>query len=250
RVITITFDAEYGRNSGSVVNVITKSGTNQFHGNVYEYFRNTVLDAKGYRDPFTPQLNQNQFGATFGGPIKKDRTFFFLSFEARRIRAGEPGNLVNVPTSAQRPSAANPAGGGDFSGVGSFNTILNANTASGVASPFGITNPFVAQVLDGRPNCDSDLGLGANGIANLTPDMVSGTPTIDWQTAPGVSTPGAQSVFPNGQIPTDCMDPVAANLLQQFVPAANVGGNQYEAVPVGTDNANQVTFRFDHRIND
>lgn len=250
RVITNTFDAEYGRNSGSVVNVITKSGTNQFHGNVYEYFRNTVLDAKGYRDPFTPQLNQNQFGATFGGPIKKDRTFFFLSFEARRIRAGEPGNLVNVPTSAQRPSAANPAGGGDFSGVGSFNTILNANTASGVASPFGITNPFVAQVLDGRPNCDSDLGLGANGIANLTPDMVSGTPTIDWQTAPGVSTPGAQSVFPNGQIPTDCMDPVAANLLQQFVPAANVGGNQYEAVPVGTDNANQVTFRFDHRIND
>ncbi|MGO9088915.1 MAG: carboxypeptidase regulatory-like domain-containing protein [Terriglobales bacterium] len=254
RVITNTFDAEYGRNSGSVVNVVTKSGTNQFHGNIYEYFRNTKLDSGGYRDPFTPQLNQNQFGGTFGGPIKKDRTFFFLSYEGRRIRAGDPGNLVNVPTSQQRPSATNPSGGGDFSGVGSFNTALrsvfNPVTQMEVQAPYGITSPFVAQVLDGRTGCDGALGLGANGIANLTPDMVSGTATIDWQTAPGVSTPGAQSVFPSGQIPTACMDPVAANLLQQFVPAANVGGNQYEAVPVGTDNANQFTFRLDHRIND
>jgi hypothetical protein len=93
RVITNTFDAEYGRNSGSVVNVITKSGGNTFHGNIYEYFRNTVLDARGYPDTTKPQLNQNQFGGTFGGPIKKDRTFFFLSYEGRRLRAGQPGQL-------------------------------------------------------------------------------------------------------------------------------------------------------------
>ena len=91
RVITNTFDAEYGRNSGSVVNVITKSGGNAFHGNLYEYFRNTILDSRGYPDTTKPQLNQNQFGGTFGGPIKKDRTFFFLSYEARRIRDGVPG---------------------------------------------------------------------------------------------------------------------------------------------------------------
>src|SRR6202050_301259 len=78
RVITNTFDAEDGRNSGSAVNVITKSGGKTFHGHVYEYFRNTVLDARGYPDTSKPQLNQNQFGGTFGGPIKKDRTFFFL----------------------------------------------------------------------------------------------------------------------------------------------------------------------------
>jgi Carboxypeptidase regulatory-like domain len=249
RVITNTFDAEYGRNSGSVVNVVTKSGTNQFHGNVYEYFRNTVLDAKGYPDPTTPQLNQNQFGGTFGGPIKKDRTFFFVSAELRRIRAGQPGQLVAVPTSAERPST-NPLLGGDFSGTGGFNSVLNTNTASGVASPYGISTPFVAQVLDGRNGCDTALGLAPNGIANLTPDLVSGAPVIDWQTAPGVSTAGAQSVFPNGQIPTACMDPVAANLMQQFVPAANSGATGYTAVPVGTDNANQFTVRFDHRIND
>src|SRR5882672_4727820 len=78
RVLTNTFDAEYGRNSGSVVNVVTKSGTNNFHGNVYEFFRNTVLNSNPYCLTSVegipcdkPQFNQNQFGATFGGPIKK-----------------------------------------------------------------------------------------------------------------------------------------------------------------------------------
>src|SRR5262249_49643253 len=93
RVLTNTFDAEYGRNSGSVVNVITKSGTNTPHGNVYEFFRNTVLNANPYCLPAfqgvpcdKPQFNQNQYGGTLGGPIKKDRTFFFVSYEGRRIR--------------------------------------------------------------------------------------------------------------------------------------------------------------------
>src|SRR6267154_865968 len=92
RVLTNTFDAEYGRNSGSVVNVVTKSGTNSIHGNMYEFFRNTVLNANPYclsPDGCTkPKFNQNQFGGTFGGPIKKDRTFFFASYEGRRIRQG------------------------------------------------------------------------------------------------------------------------------------------------------------------
>ncbi len=220
RVITNTFDAEYGRNSGSVVNVVTKSGTNQFHGNIYEYFRNTILDAKGFPAPTTPQLNQNQFGGTFGGPIKKDRTFFFLSYEGRRIRAGQVGQLVAVPTGTPATATSPATGefGGDFS-------------ASGVPFVGGIANPFVAQVLDGRPGCDAALGLPANGIYNM-------------------GTPSWASVFPNMIIPTACQDPVAANLLQQFVPPANIGSNGYEAVPVGTDNANQFTFRFDHRIND
>ncbi|HVO61717.1 MAG TPA: carboxypeptidase regulatory-like domain-containing protein, partial [Terriglobales bacterium] len=97
RVISNTFDAEYGRNSGAVVNVVTKSGTNTFHGNVYEYFRNTKLDAQGYLNTIKPQFNQNQFGGTFGGPIKKDRSFFFLSYEGRRVRQGQPSELVFVP---------------------------------------------------------------------------------------------------------------------------------------------------------
>ena len=103
RVLTNTFDAEYGRNSGSVVNVVTKSGTNQWHGDVYEFFRNKVLNSKGYFNTTKPQFNQNQFGGTFGGPIKKDKTFFFASYEGRRIRQGVPSPVVTVPTAQQRP---------------------------------------------------------------------------------------------------------------------------------------------------
>jgi hypothetical protein len=215
RVITNSFDAEYGRNSGSVVNVITKSGTNALHGDVYDYFRNTKLNARGYFNTVRPQFNQNQFGGTLGGPIKKDRTFFFVSYEGRRVRQGEPGDLLNVLTTAER--------GGDFSDTG---------------GPFagGISDPLVAQALDGRPGCDGALGLGANGIANLPSDPT--TNLIDWAT-----------VFPSGAIPTACQDPVAVSLLR-FVPKANVGTNQNQSVPVGSDYQNQFTVRFDHKIND
>jgi hypothetical protein len=142
RVITNTFDAEYGRNSGAVVNVITKSGTNGFHGDIYEYFRNKVLNAQGYFNTVKPQFNQNQFGGTFGGPIKKDRTFFFLSYEARRVRQGESGSLVTVPTASERT--------GNFSGIG----------FSG-----GIQDQFLADALNGRPGCTSAI----NGLGGTTP---------------------------------------------------------------------------------
>jgi carboxypeptidase family protein len=207
RVITNTFDAEYGRNSGSVVNVITKSGGNTFHGDLYEYFRNTILDARGYPDTSKPQLNQNQFGGTFGGPIKKDRSFFFLSYEGRRIRDGVPGQLLNVPTTGEF--------GGNFS----------------AQAPFGgnVSSLFIAQALDGRPGCDAALGYT---VASLGAGAA-------WS-----------SVFPTGVIPVPCQDPVAANLLQRFVPAANIGTFQNQTVPVGTNNADQFTARFDHKIND
>jgi len=88
RVLSNTFDAEYGRNSGAVINVVTKSGTNGFHGSAYEFFRNQSLNARGYLDLRRADDKQNQFGGTFGGPIKKDRTFFFVSYEGRRVVHG------------------------------------------------------------------------------------------------------------------------------------------------------------------
>ncbi|MGD0987148.1 MAG: carboxypeptidase regulatory-like domain-containing protein [Candidatus Sulfotelmatobacter sp.] len=241
RVITNTFDAEYGRNSGSVVNVITKSGGNAFHGNVYEYFRNTVLDSRGYPDTTKPQLNQNQFGGTFGGPIKKDRTFFFLSYEGRRIRDGQPGQLLNVPTGT--PGSA-PTGefAGDFSAAGGFaapNLAQMSAGAGGIDDSSGV--PFVAQVLDGRNGCDNALGVPSVAGLPVQTNPVTNTPFIPWS-----------EVFQNTNsvIPTPCQDPVARSLLSQFVPAANIGGNQNQVVPVGTDNQDQFTVRIDHRIND
>ena len=108
RVITNTFDAEYGRNSGSVVNVVTKSGTNSVHGDFYEFLRNQALNTKGYFDPRVPDYKQNQFGATIGGPIKKDKTFIFGSYEGNRLIQGIPSGNVFLPTSDEA--------GGNFGG--------------------------------------------------------------------------------------------------------------------------------------
>src|SRR5436305_6141294 len=103
-VQTNTFSAEYGRNSGSVVNLVTKSGTNQLHGSVYDFFRNDVLDARNFfNDQSFPKssLRLNQFGGTFGGPIIKNQTFYFLNYEGVRRRAGIT-RITNVPTLAER----------------------------------------------------------------------------------------------------------------------------------------------------
>jgi hypothetical protein len=143
RVLTNTFDAEYGRNSGAVVNVVTKSGSNNFHGSGYEFFRNQALNAKGFFDTTKLDYLQNQFGATLGGPIKKDRTFFFVSYEGDRLRKGSSSDTVAVPSLAER--------GGDFSGGATFTgTLTNAN------------------ILNNRPGCAAAVGF-PGGIPDNTP---------------------------------------------------------------------------------
>ena len=90
-VITSNYSAEYGKTSGGVVNAVTRSGTNAIHGNLYEFLRNSKLDAKNYFDDPTvpiPPFKRNQFGGTVGGPIVKDRTFFFADLEAIRQSKG------------------------------------------------------------------------------------------------------------------------------------------------------------------
>src|ERR1700761_4758453 len=77
RVLTNNFDPEYGNYNGGMVTVVTKSGSGQFHGSAFEFFRNTALDARGYFDPARPVFEQNQYGGTIGGPIRRERLFFF-----------------------------------------------------------------------------------------------------------------------------------------------------------------------------
>jgi hypothetical protein len=103
-VQTNTFSAEYGRNTGSVVNLVTKSGSNQIHGSVYEFLRNDALDARNFfnRSAFPKSaLRLNQFGGTLGGPIVKNKTFYFLNYEGFRRSAGIT-RITNVPTSDER----------------------------------------------------------------------------------------------------------------------------------------------------
>src|SRR5215469_13801827 len=139
RVISNTFDAEYGRNSGSVINVVTKSGTNDFHGSAYEFFRNDVLNAHGFTFQPTPKppFKQNQFGGTLGGPIKKDKTFIFGSYEGRRVVRGIVSQPVPVPTASDL--------GGNF----------------GAAFPGTLTDATVANIFENRAGCRSGLSSGA-----------------------------------------------------------------------------------------
>ncbi len=94
QVLTNAYSAEFGRSSGGIINAITRSGTNKLHGNLFEYLRNSALDAKNYFDPaanLIPPFKRNQFGGTLGGPIRHDKTFFFGAFEAIKERLGVTG---------------------------------------------------------------------------------------------------------------------------------------------------------------
>jgi Carboxypeptidase regulatory-like domain len=220
RVLTNSFDAEFGRNSGSIVNVVTKSGTNQLHGDLYEFFRNKVLNARGFFDTTKPDFKQNQFGGTIGGPIKRDRTFFFGSYEARRIRQGTSSPVVTVPTAAERT--------GDFSAGSPFSGTL--------------TDSNVANILNARGTCAADVAAaGGDPIAAGNPYG----PVFD--NNGNIVDPG---IFPNNFIPPSCFDPTALDLMNQFVPSANVGLDQFQSVPTSSLRADQFTIKIDHAIND
>ena len=101
KVQTNSYSAEFGRGNGAIMNAVIKSGTNSFHGNAYEFFRNDKLDGRNAFDFLGRQpYQQNQFGATFGGPIVKNRTFFFVDYEGLRIRQALP-QLLLIPTPEQ-----------------------------------------------------------------------------------------------------------------------------------------------------
>src|SRR6266403_3331688 len=104
QVLTNSYSAEFGRSAGGVINAVTRAGSNQFHGSLFEFLRNSDLDAKNFFDPATqpiPPFKRNQFGGAMGGPIHKDQTFFFGSFESLIDRLGVTG-VTSVPTAAAR----------------------------------------------------------------------------------------------------------------------------------------------------
>ena len=168
QIQTNNFSAEFGRYSGSIVNFVTKSGTNRWRGSVYEYFRNTALDAN---DPFNKAadlprsvLQLNQFGAAIGGPILKDRLFIYGNYEANRTRQGTGAFTNNVPTAAQRNGQLNFTDFTDTNNNGRFDvgepTFPGATTVS--------VNPITARILGGFIPLPNSSSLGANYLANGT----------------------------------------------------------------------------------
>src|ERR1700684_1347176 len=102
RILTNNFDAEYGEYSGGQINVITKSGSNAFHGDLFEFLRNTNLDARNYFSPSRGSFDQNQFGGTLGGPIKRSKIFFYTDYQGTRQTQGVDTGLIPVPSSQDR----------------------------------------------------------------------------------------------------------------------------------------------------
>ncbi|PYV83027.1 MAG: hypothetical protein DMG05_27030, partial [Acidobacteria bacterium] len=141
-ILTSTYDASFGRNGGAQVNVVTKSGSNELHGSAYEFLRNGALDARNFfapRDEAAPQYQRNQFGLSLGGPVIKDRTFFFADYEGSRIREGVT-RVTNVPTLEERS--------GDFS-QSYFSRPINPFTQQpfpGNKIPEALLNPIGVRI--------------------------------------------------------------------------------------------------------
>lgn len=150
------FEAQYGRNSGSVVNIVTKSGTNDFHGAAFEFFRNSWFDARNFfnidSDPQTT-LQNNQFGGSLGGPIVKNKTFFYVNYEGQRERVGLNSTArIPSPEEIQATLAGNGCGGDErpFGGGITLNPVIGRLLE---LNPWGIpNNPLPLCDNTGRPN--------------------------------------------------------------------------------------------------
>jgi hypothetical protein len=185
RIITNNFNAEYGNFSGGQVNVVTKSGTNRVHGDVFDFLRNTDLDARDYYAPTRGVFIQNQFGGTFGGPIKRDKLFFFGDYQGTRQILGQTQAFA-VPSLADRT--------GDLSDE--ENALSNSDPANGGQ---GVVGSYWAGVLSQR--------LGYTVTAG-EPYYTTGC------------TSSSQCAFPNGVIPQSAWSPATVNTLK-YIPMPN-----------------------------
>ncbi|MPY87294.1 MAG: hypothetical protein GEU99_05180 [Luteitalea sp.] len=150
---TSNFDAEYGRSSGAVMNVVAKSGTNELHGSAFEFFRSGQLNARNFFSSGPDSLTRHQFGGSLGGPVVRNRTFFFGSYQGTRVREAPTSGRSFAPTQAQR--------NGDLSSLGK--TIVDPDT--GLPFPGGVIpadrlDPGIQQMLNDLvplPNTGEDL---------------------------------------------------------------------------------------------
>lgn len=170
---TNNFSAKYGNATGAVVSVVTKSGTNQFHGSAFEFVRNGALfDARNFFQASTDSLKRNQFGGTFGGPILKNRLFFFFSTQDTTIRSNPVLTHVFLPTAAERT--------GDFSAI--TKKIINPNTGeafSGNQIPASLLSPVSLAFLKVLPSPSSADGGQYIGTPTIQ-DERGYTGKIDW----------------------------------------------------------------------
>ncbi len=169
RIERNAYSVEYGRNSGAQINVITKSGTNAIHGSLFEFFRNDRMDARNFFAAVKPKNRYNNFGGTFGGPIRKDKLFVFVANEYRRIVQTTGTRTTIVPTAAQL--------NGDFSGGRTISDPTTKVPFPGNRIPSALIDPNALALLNtyyARPT--PGFQQGALNFSSSAPDVSSSQP--------------------------------------------------------------------------
>ena len=229
KVETNSYSAEFGRGNGAIMNAVIKSGTNQIHGDVWEFIRNEKVDATNAFDQFGQQpYKQNQFGFTLGGPIIKNKMFLFGDYEGLRIRQALP-QLSTVPTPAQI--------GGDFSALLDTSTPAKAVDING--------NPTNQNALD----CNGNLTYqGEIFNSRLAQQNYAGNPNGLCGVPIGGYGPGG---FPTNMFNgiNGSIDPLGGELANLFpAPNSNLAGGNYLADPKRTENENKFDIRVDYTL--
>ncbi|HTA57544.1 MAG TPA: carboxypeptidase regulatory-like domain-containing protein [Candidatus Baltobacteraceae bacterium] len=205
RILTNNYDAEYGNYSGGQINVVTKSGTNDWHGNAFEFLRNTSFDAANFFDAgHRGAYHQNQFGGTFGGPVKRDKIFFFADYQGNRKTQAATQTIHGAPSAATIQ--------GNLSGIA---PSLEGSTVNGAAWAQQLTNQFAS----------STGQTVQSGEAYYSPTCVTTDVTL-----------ANHCVLPGGILPTTAFSPIASNLLKFIQPAA--AGTIDPALGTGTFSTN------------
>lgn len=172
KVLTSNFDAEFGNFSGGQVMVTTKSGTNQIHGSGFEFLRNTALDSRGYFSTDRARYDRNQYGGTLGGPIRKDKAYFFVDYQGTQMTQGQETGLISVPTAAQR--------NGEFGSL-LTGTVSGQYLASTLSQELGytvITGEPYSQVFPGGVIPQSVWSAPAKNLLKYIPQANLGTGTF------------------------------------------------------------------------
>jgi hypothetical protein len=224
KVQTNNFGADIGR-GGAVVNVVLKSGANQFHGSLFEFVRNSAFDAKNYFDdptlPIAP-FKQNQFGGTFGGRIIKDKTFFFVDYQGTRIRQAQ--TVISIVPPALSTSGER---------AGNFSDLLTGQTFSPCPNPVTGTDPFYDTGTIFDPFTKTPYTC-ADGVTQVT-----------------LRKPMPGNVIPSCASAKDgaCLDPAALQLVQLFPnPNTSRAAGNYLSNPVASNNQDSFDVRGDHQI--
>jgi hypothetical protein len=232
KVMTNAFTAQYGWSSGNVVNIVTKSGTNDFHGDAWEFYANSALDARYYfNNAAQPSFNRNQFGGTIGGPIKKNKLFFFAYYEGER-QSTPSTQQFTLPTTAER--------GGDFS------ALLGAQTGTDyLGRPIfagEIYNPFsTRQVPCG--GTDTVTGNHVTCPAGATTEFIRDPVSGNISTGLGVT----------NVIPATLVDTIAGKIAAaNFWPTpggAGLAGN-FTATGAAAEHSDEYSGRVDYNVDD